>query len=70
MTAEGNAKLTDFGLGALAPSQMGVQARLTSFVGTTTSAAPEVLARNADYAGAPADVWGLGGAYCMYLLTA
>lgn len=60
LTSSGEAKLSDFGLGALAPNQLEAEGRLSNFAGTAYCAAPEVLSRKQNYAGAPADIWGLG----------
>ena len=60
LTEHGIAKLADFGLGAISPNHLGAEGRLSTFAGTANCAAPEVLARKAAYAGAPADIWGLG----------
>ena len=60
LTADGQVKLADFGLGALAPHHLGADGLLCTFAGTANCAAPEVLARKGGYAGGPADIWGLG----------
>ena len=58
LTAEGQAKLADFGLGALTSAHQG--GLIPTFAGTANCAAPEVLARRGGYAGGPADIWSLG----------
>ena len=55
LTRQGDAKLADFGLGALADGD----ALLDTACGTLHYAAPEV-ARRGRYAGGPADIWSLG----------
>lgn len=67
LTEDGQAKLADFGLGAVALNHLGAEGRLTTFAGTANCAAPEVLTRTAGYAGAPADIWSLG--VLLYFLT-
>ena len=60
LTEDGQAKLADFGLGAVALNQLGAEGLLSTFAGTANCAAPEVLMRKSGYAGAPADIWSLG----------
>ncbi len=61
LTAGGDVKLSDFGLGAV--REAAAQHRLLHTVcGTPNYAAPEVLQR-APYQGAPADLWSLGAQY-------
>lgn len=74
LTEDGQAKLADFGLGAVAPNHLGAEGQLSTFAGTGNCAAPEVLMRKAGYAGAPADIWSLGApqnsplsAQCFFL---
>ena len=58
LSATGDAKLSDFGLGVL-PDSARQDGLLRTSCGTPSYVAPEVLARRG-YEGAPADVWSLG----------
>jgi 5'-AMP-activated protein kinase catalytic alpha subunit len=71
LTPEGDAKLSDFGLGALAAAGgAGSSSLLDTVCGTPHYAAPEVLAARAGggYDGAAADIWSLG--VCLYVVLA
>ena len=64
LTTNGDAKLADFGLGAMHSHYMdeefdGTSVQIESFGGTANFAAPEVFLGR-QYAGAPADIWSLG----------
>ncbi len=59
LSATGEVKLSDFGLGALPESSL-ADGMLRTTCGTPNYVAPEVLARKG-YAGGPADIWSLGG---------
>ena len=58
LSASGEVKLSDFGLGALPESSL-ADGLLRTTCGTPNYVAPEVLARKG-YAGGPADIWSLG----------
>ena len=60
LSASGEVKLSDFGLGALPAAELGPDGLLRTTCGTPNYVAPEVLARKG-YAGSPADIWSLGG---------
>ena len=62
LSANGDAKLSDFGLGAL-PENARQDGLLRTSCGTPACVAPEVLARRG-YEGGPADVWSLGEHPC------
>ena len=59
LSASGEVKLSDFGLGALPAADLGPDGLLRTTCGTPNYVAPEVLARRG-YAGGPADIWSLG----------
>ncbi len=58
LSADGEVKLSDFGLGALPESTL-ADGMLRTTCGTPNYVAPEVLSRKG-YAGGPADIWSLG----------
>jgi 5'-AMP-activated protein kinase catalytic alpha subunit len=59
LSATGEVKLSDFGLGALPDANLREDGLLRTTCGTPNYMAPEVLARRG-YAGGPADIWSLG----------
>ena len=63
LSATGEVKLSDFGLGALPESSL-ADGMLRTTCGTPNYVAPEVLARKG-YAGGPADIWSLGEPPCL-----
>ncbi|KAK9794300.1 hypothetical protein WJX73_001063 [Symbiochloris irregularis] len=67
LDADGNPKLSDFGLGALPRSAEQEDGLLRTSCGTPNYVAPEVLARQG-YDGFMADLWSLG--VCLYVMVA
>ena len=61
LSATGEVKLSDFGLGALPAAGLRDDGLLRTTCGTPNYVSPEVLARKG-YAGGPADIWSLGAA--------